>query len=184
MEADNGLFEQRPQLRPVEVPENNESTYLLTRDDTQATSPSTRRSKDPTAFVVDRYTTAYKTKSDAFEVFPRAEQFINAENTFKCPVCSKKKANFFCPNCIRNGDFTHSKTNFLERFADKKLKFIHLKGLQIQTSNQVKKHFTNLALKDELVRKHYILLHFLLINPVIAFLEFANSKDRPELENS
>lgn len=160
MDAENGLFEQRPQLWPEEVPENNESTYLLNRDDTQATSPSTRRSKDPTAFVVDRYTPVYKTKSDAFEVFPRAERYINAENTFKCPVCSKKKANFFCPNCIRNGDFTHSKTNFLERFADKKLKLIHLKGLQSQISNQVRKHFTNLALKDELVRKHvYVMLH-------------------------
>lgn len=154
----NSLFEPPPQLRPFDAPGNDESTYLLTQNDLiQATSPSARRSaKDPTAFVVDQYTPVYKAKSDAFEVFPRVERFINAESSFKCPVCSKKKANFFCPSCVRNGNFTHSKANFFERFADKKLQFIHLKEQQIQTSNKVKKHFTNLALKDELVRKHFL----------------------------
>lgn len=154
----NSLFEPPPQLRPFDAPGNDESTYLLTQNDLiQATSPSARRSaKDPTSFVVDQYTPVYKAKSDAFEVFPRVERFINAESSFKCPVCSKKKANFFCPSCVRNGNFTHSKTNFFERFADKKLQFIHLKEQQIQTSNKVKKHFTNLVLKDELVRKHFL----------------------------
>lgn len=73
------------------------------------------------------------------------------DRCFKCPICLQKKANFFCPSCIRNGDFTHSKKNFLERFADKKLKFINLKGQQSQISDAAKSHFHNSFIKDELV---------------------------------
>jgi len=113
-------------------------------------------------------------KSDKFTLHhPQNDNFYPNENCFKCPVCFKKKRNFFCPNCIRNGDFTHSKTNFLERFADKKLKFIKFKDQQIQMSAKVQKHFGNTVLKDDLVRICYK-VPFLIFYAL--HLEFTNSQ--------
>ncbi|XP_076321786.1 beclin 1-associated autophagy-related key regulator-like isoform X2 [Tachypleus tridentatus] len=40
----------------------------------------------------------------------------------KCPLCFHSKRAFFCQDCIRNGDFTHSKSRYPERYAEKKLK--------------------------------------------------------------
>ncbi|KAF8778574.1 Beclin 1-associated autophagy-related key like protein [Argiope bruennichi] len=44
------------------------------------------------------------------------------DSYLKCDLCSKLKKHFYCADCIRNGNFTHSKTTSLERFADKKPK--------------------------------------------------------------
>ncbi|GBM35080.1 hypothetical protein AVEN_203241-1 [Araneus ventricosus] len=44
------------------------------------------------------------------------------DSYLKCNLCSKLKKHFYCVDCIRNGNFTHSKTTSLERFADKKPK--------------------------------------------------------------
>ncbi|XP_022257045.1 beclin 1-associated autophagy-related key regulator-like isoform X3 [Limulus polyphemus] len=46
----------------------------------------------------------------------------------KCPLCFHSKRAFFCQDCIRNGDFTHSKSRYPERYAEKKLKLF--KGSQ------------------------------------------------------
>ncbi|KPM06909.1 beclin 1-associated autophagy-related key regulator-like protein [Sarcoptes scabiei] len=68
----------------------------------------------------------------------------------KCPICLSSNRKLFCASCIKNGDFTHSKNNFLERFADKKLKFIKLKEQQMQILNFVTKHFSNSVMKEKL----------------------------------
>ncbi|KAI7690210.1 hypothetical protein SSS_01667 [Sarcoptes scabiei] len=68
----------------------------------------------------------------------------------KCPICLSLNRKLFCASCIKNGDFTHSKNNFLERFADKKLKFIKLKEQQMQILNFVTKHFSNSVMKEKL----------------------------------
>ncbi|KAH7645252.1 beclin 1-associated autophagy-related key regulator-like protein [Dermatophagoides farinae] len=83
------------------------------------------------------------------------EQFENqSENRhFKCPICLKEMRKLFCPNCIRNGDFTHSTQNFLERFADKKLKFIKLKEQQLRDCNDVQKFFENNVTKSSMTIK-------------------------------
>ncbi|XP_054718384.1 beclin 1-associated autophagy-related key regulator-like isoform X2 [Uloborus diversus] len=38
----------------------------------------------------------------------------------KCPLCHHLGKIFYCVDCVRNGDFTHSKKKCFERFADKK----------------------------------------------------------------
>ncbi|GFT53609.1 beclin 1-associated autophagy-related key regulator [Nephila pilipes] len=40
----------------------------------------------------------------------------------KCQLCNRRKKHFYCIDCIRNGNFRHSKTNIYESFADKKPK--------------------------------------------------------------
>lgn len=72
-------------------------------------------------------------------------------NAFQCPICLTTQRKLFCSNCIKNGDFTHSKNNFLERFADKKLKFIKLKGEQLSISDFLKNHHKNIAVHSCLV---------------------------------
>lgn len=57
--------------------------------------------------------------------------FLNCnqeENLLRCSFCAQNRSQFFCENCIKNGDFTSSKQTEIikERFAEKKLKFIKL----------------------------------------------------------
>lgn len=51
------------------------------------------------------------------------------ENLLRCQICTQQRSQFFCENCIKNGDFTSSKQTEIikERFAEKKLKYIKLK---------------------------------------------------------
>ena len=70
-----------------------------------------------------------------------------------CPVCKQSRSKFFCSGCIRNGDFTHSTVNVLERFAEKKLKFIALKGQQNQMENELKERHENIVKKEKLLLK-------------------------------
>lgn len=77
---------------------------------------------------------------------------LNKSDAFQCPICLTAQRKLFCSSCIKNGDFTHSKNNFLERFADKKLKFIKLKGEQLSISDFLKNHHKNSAVHSRLVR--------------------------------
>lgn len=65
--------------------------------------------------------------------------FLNCqeENVLRCTICTQNRSQFFCENCIKNGDFTSSKETEIikERFAEKKLKFIKLKK-NIENINQ------------------------------------------------
>lgn len=46
--------------------------------------------------------------------------------TERCRVCRMLRASFFCDECIRNGDFTHTQARYPERFAEKKLRLMQL----------------------------------------------------------
>lgn len=66
--------------------------------------------------------------------------FLNCnqeENLLRCSFCTQNRSQFFCENCIKNGDFTSSKQTEIikERFAEKKLKFIKL-NKNIENINQ------------------------------------------------
>lgn len=43
-----------------------------------------------------------------------------------CRVCLQLRSNFFCDECVRNGNFTHSQVLCPERFAEKKLRLMRL----------------------------------------------------------
>uniref|UniRef100_A0A023GFW1 Putative beclin 1-associated autophagy-related key regulator-like protein n=1 Tax=Amblyomma triste TaxID=251400 RepID=A0A023GFW1_AMBTT len=43
-----------------------------------------------------------------------------------CRVCLQLRSNFFCDECVRNGNFTHSHVLCPERFAEKKLRLMRL----------------------------------------------------------
>lgn len=43
-----------------------------------------------------------------------------------CRVCQQQRSNFFCDQCVRNGDFTRTRDQCLERFAEKKLRLLRL----------------------------------------------------------
>ncbi|XP_077551716.1 beclin 1-associated autophagy-related key regulator-like [Haemaphysalis longicornis] len=49
-----------------------------------------------------------------------------ASATERCRVCRQLRASFFCDECIRNGDFTHTQARYPERFAEKKLRLMQL----------------------------------------------------------
>lgn len=46
--------------------------------------------------------------------------------SMSCRVCLQLRSNFFCEECIRNGDFTRSQVLCPERFAEKKLRLLTL----------------------------------------------------------
>ncbi|GIY91550.1 beclin 1-associated autophagy-related key regulator [Caerostris extrusa] len=53
--------------------------------------------------------------------YPDAHNHKREDSYLKCKFCNQCKKKFYCDDCIRDGNFTHSK-NFLESFSDKKRK--------------------------------------------------------------
>lgn len=71
------------------------------------------------------------------------------ENLLRCSTCTQNRSQFFCENCIKNGDFTSSDPNQIikERFAEKKLKFIKLnKNIENINLNLADKLASNIKL--------------------------------------
>lgn len=114
-------------------------------------------SKNSISYLTEKFTL---NSYEKFSICP------NEYSVLKCPICVKDRRQFFCANCIRNGDFSHSKRSCLERFADKKLKFIKFKDHQMQVSNAVQKHFYNIILKDDLVRFQRTMILICFIPPI------------------
>lgn len=44
-----------------------------------------------------------------------------------CPLCCSKRANFYCAECVTNGDYVHSSTRLFERFSEKNLRLFSLR---------------------------------------------------------
>ena len=174
--SNNNVFHTDLSLVPLtftpKSEENENSTCLLNSECelnvtnlTQNYSLKTETPTEPSSYLTGVYNFFNVTNVNKLDYRFERQQPVkqSEENAFNCPLCSKKKENFFCSNCIRNGDFTHSRTNILERFADKKLKFIKLKGQQIQLSAQVQKQYLNVTLKDELVNVQFHRFHFIIL---------------------
>ena len=68
-----------------------------------------------------------KTKTQQNVQHKMAEYFEN-ENELKlptictsqlvCPLCNSKRKSFSCENCVKNGNFSHSRGKYSERYAD------------------------------------------------------------------
>ncbi|KAJ2944419.1 hypothetical protein O0L34_g3755 [Tuta absoluta] len=46
----------------------------------------------------------------------------------KCLLCYTVKKNFYCPDCIRAGNFVHSSMPYSDRFAEKQAKLLRIKA--------------------------------------------------------
>ena len=44
-------------------------------------------------------------------------------NLFKCPLCHNNRRNFYCRQCIQNGELVHSISVYSERYAANFLEF-------------------------------------------------------------
>ncbi|CAK1550834.1 unnamed protein product [Leptosia nina] len=45
----------------------------------------------------------------------------------KCPLCYTVKRNFYCADCVRNGNFVHSSLPYSDRFSEKQAKLMRVK---------------------------------------------------------
>ncbi|GFQ66405.1 beclin 1-associated autophagy-related key regulator [Trichonephila clavata] len=72
--------------------------------------------------------------------------YIRDDTYLKCQLCNQCKKHFYCIDCIRNGNFRHSKTNIYESFADKKPKQYRLNE---EKENLLKKYEAILSRKRE-----------------------------------
>ncbi|RWS21962.1 hypothetical protein B4U80_08642 [Leptotrombidium deliense] len=61
----------------------------------------------------------------------------------QCFVCCKRNTAFFCVNCIKNGEFTHSRSNEVlkESFAEKKLQFYKLRQFENECNSRLHQLF-------------------------------------------
>ena len=52
-----------------------------------------------------------------FELSSEIEEVLirHTLNVLKCPICCKNKRNFYCRQCVQNGDFVHSTSVYSER---------------------------------------------------------------------
>lgn len=87
--------------------------------------------------------------------------FLNCnqeENLLRCSFCTQNRSQFFCENCIKNGDFTSSKQTEIikERFAEKKLKFIkmnkNIENINLSLQDKLSSNIKLNRLNHELAR--------------------------------
>ena len=85
--------------------------------------------------LIRQHITTVKHNSPA--KLPYFLNYNQEENLLRCTICTQNRSQFFCENCIKNGDFTSSKQTEIikERFAEKKLKFIKI-NKNIKNINQ------------------------------------------------
>ncbi|XP_066986674.1 beclin 1-associated autophagy-related key regulator isoform X3 [Macrobrachium rosenbergii] len=79
--------------------------------------------------------------SPLFKVHTKNENFtmrecILTENE-RCPLCNQKSKAFYCRECVRNGDFYHSRMKLPERYADKKLRYIRHRSELLDQEDEV-----------------------------------------------
>ncbi|XP_064484934.1 beclin 1-associated autophagy-related key regulator-like [Ornithodoros turicata] len=68
--------------------------------------------------------------------------------TERCPVCAQYRRVYFCPECIQKGDFTHSKAKYLERFAEKKLRYIQLERQKTELAKSIEQRISGTLKKS------------------------------------
>ncbi|XP_076042702.1 autophagy related protein 14 [Oratosquilla oratoria] len=87
----------------------------------------------------------------------------------RCPLCNVKSTAFYCKECVRNGDFCHSKKKNLERYAEKKIRLERLRRDLTVQEEEAKRLYTtstrHLLLKEqkEEVKERLKLLRLILV---------------------
>ncbi|XP_064105592.1 beclin 1-associated autophagy-related key regulator-like isoform X1 [Macrobrachium nipponense] len=79
--------------------------------------------------------------SPLFKVHTKNENYtmrdcVLTENE-RCPLCNQKSKAFYCRECVRNGDFYHSRMKLPERYADKKLRYIRHRSELLDQEDEV-----------------------------------------------
>ncbi|XP_042220107.1 beclin 1-associated autophagy-related key regulator-like [Homarus americanus] len=57
----------------------------------------------------------------------------------RCPLCNQKTKAFYCKECVRNGNFYHSRMKLPERYADKKLRYFRLRRDLLDQDGEVER---------------------------------------------
>ncbi|XP_063358866.1 beclin 1-associated autophagy-related key regulator [Cydia amplana] len=93
---------------------------------------------------------SYFTESEA----PRDFRISSTESEghyTKCLLCYTVKKNFFCPDCIRAGNFVHSSMPYADRFSEKQGKLLRLKANRKHILDRCEKLMAGKLKKDSLI---------------------------------
>ncbi|XP_031784462.1 beclin 1-associated autophagy-related key regulator [Nasonia vitripennis] len=69
----------------------------------------------------------------------------------KCPLCHNGRRNFYCRQCVQNGEFVHSISVYSERFADKQQRLMRLKVARNQLEEKCTKALEKYKQRDKLI---------------------------------
>ncbi|CAH2244658.1 jg5444 [Pararge aegeria aegeria] len=69
---------------------------------------------------------SYLTESEAPRDFRVSSTESDGHYT-KCVLCYTVKRNFYCAECVRNGNFVHSSMPYSDRFSEKQMKLMRIK---------------------------------------------------------
>ncbi|XP_061707806.1 beclin 1-associated autophagy-related key regulator-like [Cydia pomonella] len=93
---------------------------------------------------------SYFTESEA----PRDFRISSTESEghyTKCLLCYTVKKNFYCPDCIRAGNFVHSSMPYADRFSEKQGKLLRLKANRKHILDRCEKLMAGKLKKDSLI---------------------------------
>lgn len=84
----------------------------------------------------------------------RAGKSLTQSLQIRCPLCSSKRANFHCAECVINGDFVSSQTRLFERFSEKNLRLFSLnrdnEEAKAEIGARIQETVTKKKLKEDL----------------------------------
>ncbi|CAH0603572.1 unnamed protein product [Chrysodeixis includens] len=69
----------------------------------------------------------------------------------KCLLCYTVKRNFYCPDCIRAGNFVHSSMPYADRYAEKQAKLLRMKVNRKHVLDRCEKLLASKIKKDTLL---------------------------------
>ncbi|XP_063618046.1 beclin 1-associated autophagy-related key regulator [Cydia splendana] len=93
---------------------------------------------------------SYFTESEA----PRDFRISSTESEghyTKCLLCYTVKKNFYCPDCIRAGNFVHSSMPYADRFSEKQGKLLRLKANRKHILDRCEKLMAGKLKRDSLI---------------------------------
>ncbi|XP_072936972.1 beclin 1-associated autophagy-related key regulator [Epargyreus clarus] len=93
---------------------------------------------------------SYLTESEAPRDF-RVSSTESDGHYKKCTLCYTVKRNFYCADCVKNGNFVHSSMPYSDRFADKQVKLMRLKINRQHVLDRCEKLLASKLKKDVLL---------------------------------
>ncbi|CAH0749345.1 unnamed protein product [Diatraea saccharalis] len=93
---------------------------------------------------------SYISESEAPRDFRVSSTESDAHYT-KCLLCYTVKRNFYCPDCIKTGNFVHSSMPYSERYSEKQAKLLRLKVNRKHVLERCEKLLSHKIKKDRLV---------------------------------